>query len=333
MSSINKFRRILTLLQCLQSGRKYSTTQLMGICDVSRRTIFRDIKLLQDAGVEILYDSTSLGYWLPGQWLLPATHLSLSETLSLLLLTQEAGRVGHSVPFMETARTAALKLQSSLPSHLIHDASTLTSAIAIETEPLADLCGQKEYYDQILEAISHHQKIRITYDSFAESKVIRTLLDPYQLLFRRHTWYVIGRSSLHRAVRTFHLGQVQETQLTSLKFEIPPRFNLKRYFGNAWNLIRERESRSQIWLRFQPLVARNVAEVLWHHSQELTWNADGTLDFRALVDGINEMSWWVLGYGQYVEVLEPESLRNLIRERSQAMHEMYSLKKTKRRKR
>ena len=60
------------------------------------------------------------------------------------------------------------------------------------------------------------------------------------------------------------------------------------------------------------MVAQNVAEVNWHKTQKLTFNTDGTLDFQVTVSGLNEISWWILGYGDQAEVLQPPELRRLV---------------------
>ncbi len=72
------------------------------------------------------------------------------------------------------------------------------------------------------------------------------------------------------------------------------------------------------------MVARNVAEVVWHKTQQLTRRDDGTLDFQVRVSGLHEISWWILGYGDQAEVLKPASLRRLIAEHAGRMVEMYN---------
>ena len=55
-------------------------------------------------------------------------------------------------------------------------------------------------------------------------------------------------------------------------------------------------------------LAGTVAEVQWHPSQKVTWLYDGQIDFHVRVDGLGEIAWWILGYGDQVEVvsgLEP----------------------------
>jgi predicted DNA-binding transcriptional regulator YafY len=327
MSSIGKIRRLLSLLERLQSGRTHSAPQLAALCGVSRRTVFRDLSTLQQAGIRVLYDAARQGYWIPAQSYLPPADLTLAETLSLLLLAQEAGARDRGIPFQEVARDAALKLQSNLPERLRAEADDLLATQAIHSEPLADLSNGRQHYRRLLEGATGRKKIRLEYQSFAEQAVIRTLVSPYQMLFRRHAWYVIGRSSLHRSVRTFHLGRIISSAATEDGFEIPPRFSLKRYLGNAWNLIRERAARTDVTIRFQPLVAQNVAEVCWHATQKIAWNDDGTMDFTATVDGIQEISWWVQSYGDQALVLSPQSLRDLIAGRARNLVRRYSGKR------
>ena len=51
---------------------------------------------------------------------------------------------------------------------------------------------------------------------------------------------------------------------------------------------------------------------MWHKTQRLESLEDGTLDFHVTVSGLNEISWWILGYGDQAEVLQPVQLREMI---------------------
>ena len=67
-----------------------------------------------------------------------------------------------------------------------------------------------------------------------------------------------------------------------------------------------------VHLHFDPKVAGNVAEVRWHRSQRVQWNDDGSMEFHVRVDGLGEITWWVLGYGDQVEVVAPAALRRKV---------------------
>jgi proteasome accessory factor B len=165
--------------------------------------------------------------------------------------------------------------------------------------------------------------VRIVYDSFSENSLTRLRLCPYRLLFSRHSWYVIGRSALHREVRTFNVARIKMLTELDETFQVPRGFSIERYLGNAWHLIPEPGPDHEVAIRFRPLVARNVAEVTWHKTQRTTLRDDGSLDFHVRVSGLREISWWILGYGDQAEVLKPAALRQLIAERADRMLQMY----------
>ena len=53
-----------------------------------------------------------------------------------------------------------------------------------------------------------------------------------------------------------------------------------------------------VCIRFSPKVTRNVEEVLWHPTQQTSLIEDGSLRYEVDVDGLDEIAWWVLGYGK-----------------------------------
>nr|MCZ6811467.1 WYL domain-containing protein [Planctomycetota bacterium] len=60
-------------------------------------------------------------------------------------------------------------------------------------------------------------------------------------------------------------------------------------------------------------LARNVAEVRWHKTQQSQLQPDGSCVLRFRVNGLNEIKWWIIGYGDQVVVHEPPELRNALR--------------------
>jgi len=67
----------------------------------------------------------------------------------------------------------------------------------------------------------------------------------------------------------------------------------------------------------------HVVEDVWHKTQQVLHKEDGTLDFRVQVSGLGEISWWVLGYGDQAEVLQPPQLRQIVAERAARMAQKY----------
>lgn len=193
----------------------------------------------------------------------------------------------------------------------------------VQPPPTNPLVGCRPAYEQLLDAIANRRSVRIRYDSLKEDAEIITKLSPYRLFFSQRSWCVIGRSSLHRGKRTFHLGRISQLELLDDRFQIPRGFSIERHLGNAWHMIPEKGPDRDVVIRFSKLVAQNVAEVNWHKTQRLVLHDDGTLDFRVTVSGLNEISWWILGYGDQAEVHEPPQLRQMIADRARRMAEKY----------
>jgi proteasome accessory factor B len=316
--NLTRVQRLLKLTGLLQAGRGYNADALAQTCGVSRRTIFRDLDALRESGIPLLYDEQQQSYRLPGATFLPPTNFTPQEAMALIVLCQDLGEDAQ-VPFFTAARQAAVKLQSSLPGRLREHLLAAAGNVKIRMPPRNPLHGQEPVYEQLLEASSRRCCVRIRYDSLTERELVCTKLSPYQLLFSRRSWYVIGRSSLHRSVRTFNVGRILDLEPLKDRFEVPRGFSLSRYLRNAWHLIPEPGPDHEVLIRFSPKVAQNVAEVQWHKTQQTNLNDDGTLDFSVTVSGLNEISWWILGYGAEAEVVRPERLRQIVFDHARAI--------------
>jgi len=129
-------------------------------------------------------------------------------------------------------------------------------------------------------------------------------------------WYVLGKSSLHKGVCTFKLNQITELRILDKCFIKDVKFDVSEYIGRAWSMAPEGRL-FNIKLRVLPEVAHSVAEVQWHSTQMVTFENDGSAIVEFCVDGLNEITWWILSYGGQVQVLAPQILRQKIIEIAQ----------------
>lgn len=314
--------RLVRLLRLLELEGTRSAKELMKATGASRRTLFRDLESLREAGIEVAYSRRAGGYQLAEPCGFSAGELTSDELVSLVVLAEQVGNDQH-VPFFEPAGTAARKLQSNMAGKEKAQLAELAAAITLVPNGVADLEAKSQLFRQLLEARRGRRVLRMRYASLTEWETIHTKLRPYQLIYSRHSWHVIGRSSVHREVRTFKLSRIETLELLDESYTLPRGFSLRRYLGHAWRIIPERGSDLNVAIRFSPLVATNVSEVIWHPTQRLEPQADGSLVFHATVSGVNEISWWILGYADQAEVLRPARLRKLVADRARAMAKMY----------
>src|SRR5205085_4244228 len=166
----------------------------------------------------------------------------------IVLCHEAASRQG--IHFLDAALIASLKLESLLPAALREELRDKTGRIRVRLHPRAKMDDNASIFRQLIDALSRRQVVHVRYDSATDRRMLELRLSPYQLLFSRHSWYVIGRSSLHREIRTFNVGRIKSLASLEDTFHLPHNFNLDSYLKNAWHLIPEGPD-CRVVVRFQ----------------------------------------------------------------------------------
>ena len=229
---LSRISRIVQILTTLQSGHSYSVDGLTKILGVSRRTIFRDLKELQAIGVPYRFDSKTGGYAIDPEYFLPPVDLNLQEALSLLLLVHKA-RNHLPVPFKNSALMAGLKVENNLPDKIRQYCNATLQNISIKPDSHAPMDLLDKVFSLLQNAIRKKRKVRLHYASFYEGTDITTVLCPCHLMYNKRAWYVIGRSSMHKSVRTFKLNRIRSLQVQNKCFLENKMFDAHEYLGKA----------------------------------------------------------------------------------------------------
>jgi proteasome accessory factor B len=278
--------------------------------------------LLTQAGIPYTFDHSTRRYAAERTILLPPVSLTHAEALALMLVTRNAlGK--HFVSDSAAAASAALKVESMLPQALQDYCGPLLELIEIRHDPASDPTSVHATMPILQSALIKRTKLGARYDSYFERRKIDVVLHPYRLAHIHRGWYLIAFTEKTSDIRTYKVERIVDLELLSERYRIDPTFNLDDYFGNAWLMIRG-DRCYHVKIRFKPMVAGNVDEITWHKTQSTTYEDDGSLLFEADVDGIEEVSWWVLGYGDQAEVLEPPELRELLSRHALRMSAYYN---------
>lgn len=319
--------RFILFLQELHTGVKRTPNEFAQRIGVTRRVFNKYLKQLREPlNLVIKQDEDGFLEIIPGSnILLPPMQFTSEEAFSLIALCQSVQDevTGKALSFFSPAYTAAIKLMTQFPSEIQNLISVCRRRISFKDLPSSNKPEKQDIFYSLLQASAERFCVEIMYDSVYEGRNISTVLMPYKLFFNHHSWYVVGRSFLHQQVRTFNIGRINSLEKMRKKFHIPLGWSLGSYHGNAWNMIRE-EKDYEVRVRFSPMVARNVAEVKWHHTQRTFFYKDGSLDFTVTVSGLREISWWILGYGDQAEVIMPQELREIIARSIMKMGKTYA---------
>lgn len=306
-----RIHRLLRLITLLQSGADLTAEALAREVGVSRRTLFRDLKILEQAGIPYQH-RTGRGYAIVPSFFLPPVNLKVTEALGLMLMAKGTSAYTNQ-PLTTPAAEAVRKLIAMLPEPIRRVCHEMSRRVTMRA-PVSPRANGSDCYPHLQQAIDEQRAVRLEYDSIFDGEPITTVFQPYHLHFDVRSWYVIGHSAKHKQVRTFKLARVKSIALLGQRFSLKKPFDIDAYLGQAWRLIPEGRVYN-IELEFAPKVARNVAEVHWHHTQTHRLLDDGRCRMCFQIDGLEEIHWWVLGYGDQVKVIKPRKLRTMIVER------------------
>ena len=319
--SISRVYRLLRMITMLQGSRKYTAAELARELEVSRRTIFRDLNMLEMAHIPYYFDPEKGGYQINRTFFLPPVNLTLPEALAMLMLTGRL-RGASRLPLLTHASRAAVKLESALPESIRQHVGSVIDNLQASLGPLARHEGLEPTFEQLASALVERKVCRLVYISLFEKKQIVAYVHPLRLAFHGRAWYLLAYSASHGEVRTFKLARIRRLTVTDRTFQPPPPEKVRDHFGSAWSMIPE-GTVHDVQVHFDRPVASNVAEVQWHPSQRVQWNDDGSAEFFVRVDGLGEIAWWVLGYGRHAEVVVPAALRKNVADSARAMATRY----------
>ena len=306
---VTRVHRLLRLITVLQRDEPNTTAGLMRELGVSRRTLFRDLQMLQEAGVPYQHDRAQ-GYRIDKGVYLPPINLTVPETLGLMLLGKSAA-TQRDRPMVAPALSAIYKLIATIPDPIREACGELMAHVSVATDPVTLGDQETRYHTLLQRCIDQGTTCRIVYQSPVEDDGLHAMLCPYALHFVNRAWYVLGYTDVHDEVRMLKLVRFIEIQPTDETSDKPENFRVEDKLGSAWRLIPEGRE-YKIVLEFSKKVATNVSEVLWHNSQEHETLPDGRCRMTFTVDGINEIAWWLCGYGDQVVVVKPPELRDRV---------------------
>ena len=133
-------------------------------------------------------------------------------------------------------------------------------------------------------------------------------IEPYGLLYGNRP-FLVGRTDWkNKTMRLWRLANMSEARVTSESFTRDPSFDLEAYARRSFGTFQEEPV--DVVLRFTDEAKRDASVFLFHPSQTMEENADGSLTVRFTAGGIDEMCWHLITWGENVTVEHPAHLRH-----------------------
>jgi proteasome accessory factor B len=297
--------RILKIQTLLQGNpRGLTTGEIARRTGVNPRTTYRDIRALEAMNVPVYEDNGRIA--IDPNYFIAPVKFTLREAMALLMGVRLMHR--HRDQADPDVADAFTKLAAVLPAPVaeyVH--ATVRQMAARPSNPT---------YSRVLQTVAlswaGHKAVRIWYPT-ANHEVKPRVIEPYFLepSLIGHSSYVVARDRGLKEMRTFKLERITHAEQMPETYQIPEEFDVNKYLAGAWGIFHSGEP-VEVRLRFYPPAAARVKESIWHPSQALSDGPKGSVNMTVTVTGTVEITPWILGWGDAVEILAPQDLRKKI---------------------
>jgi len=283
--------------------------------EVSRRTAERMRDAIRDAfpQTEELVEPGGRKRWrLP-----PGTAGRLADPtiddIGALHRGAELARQSGDLVTAECLDTLSDRLRARLPgpkrARLEPDIAALLEADGVALRPGPRERIPDETLTALREAILAGVWINVDHRARATGLLSRSArLGPLAMLLGEGRQYLVAFSDYAHEVRLFALAGFERIELTEDVFERPKDFNLANWMQRSFGIWQE-DVYNVVW-RFTPEAAADARLYLFHPTQVMTDEPDGSLTVSFRAGGLREMCWHLFRWGDQVEVVSPISLRN-----------------------
>lgn len=230
--NIKRLSRLTAILTQMQSRRLITALKLAEKFDVTVRTIYRDIRALEDAGVPI-YTEEGRGYSLMEGYRIPPVMFTEDEA-NAIITAEFLIRSCKDESLIREFTSAVQKLKAIIPEDLKNRVERLEERMGI-SKTYTDLSDKSKCLLEIQKALVERRVVRINYTNQADQKTVREL-EPFAVYSSANgDWLLVAHCRLRKDFRTFSLTGIEEIHFTGENFE-PSALTfvqyLKKVYGN-----------------------------------------------------------------------------------------------------
>lgn len=292
-----QINRLLEIVYILLDKKTITAKELSEHFEVSQRTIYRDIDTLSAVGIPI-YTTKGKGggISLLDNFVLNKSILSEKDQLEILSSLQSLNAL--NVPDVEPV----------LKKLTIMFDKNNSNWIDVDFSQWGSGTIEKEKFNKLKTAILNRKVVVFDYYSSYGEKTERTI-EPIRILFKGQAWYVFGFCRTKEECRIFKINRIKNLTPTNETFERHVQEDIWRYPQDMTNNLTDKMV--PLVLKIDPCMAYRVYD---EFDQEfILKNQDGSFTVTAIYPENEWVYGYVLSFGNFVEVVEPEYVREIIK--------------------
>lgn len=303
-----KIDRLIGIIMYLLNRDKVTAKELAERFEVSTRTIVRDIDALGLAGIPVVSDvGVNGGYAILDTYRLNRSIVTADDYLNVI----------SSLKGMCSAYENK-KIEATLEKVMAVGNAPKNQSIFMDLSVCREGENTDVYLKTIEQAIADKRVIAFDYTG-ADNVCSARETEPLALSYKWYAWYLFAYCKYKQDYRIFKLSRIQKLKILEKNFE-KIHSDIAVLLEKKWG--EDGRRRYQIKLRCKGNVRTAVGEYL--KGNVIEEYPDGDFLYSFIVPE-NERMWFslLLGFGNEVEVLEPEELRARLKEKSEEIFRLY----------
>lgn len=304
MESVNRFDRIVAILVQLQNKRVVKAQELADRFQISLRTVYRDIRSLETAGVPIVSEA-GVGYSIMEGYRLPPVMFTQEEAASFVA-AQKLMQNFTDKTLGKHYETAMYKIKSVLRGKEKDWVESLEKHIRFFPTQEIFNPNVANAMEIILSSIAEQQQVFLKYTSLQIDHAVDRVIEPVGIFNENNFWYVLAYCHLRKDYRQFRTDRIQAIKRTEIPYE-------KKH--SSLEELRSKDTRTK--LKVKIIVDKTIAKFLGNKKNY------GLIDEKSVAKGIemtflvddldNGFARWYLMYGDFAQILEPPELKERMR--------------------
>ncbi|MFN8843464.1 MAG: helix-turn-helix transcriptional regulator [Chryseotalea sp.] len=314
---MNRIDRLTAILIQLQTKKIVKAEEIASRFEISLRTVYRDVKALMEAGVPIGSEAGK-GYFIVDGYYLPPVMFTQDEAGAMVM----AGKLVDSFtdPSIKKAfQSSLLKvkavLQQAEKNHVADLEDHIEVLPTLATQPITG-----KFLNEIRNAIVSRKVISLLYTSQYQQETTQREVEPIGLFYYSMSWHLIAWCRLRKGMRDFRTDRIVNLTVKEEQFTPGDIVTLQDYF----NSIRENHAdMQQVVVVFDRKTATYVTNSRYYFGFVREEYTDEGIRMYFLVGQLPGMARWLLAYADAIEIEEPLSLKETMRNIVQELVQIY----------
>jgi predicted DNA-binding transcriptional regulator YafY len=304
--------RMLAITVILLNRDRISARELADRFEVSVRTIYRDVDAIGLAGIPITsYAGKQGGFKIIDSFKLDSQLLTMKDMLAILSALKGINATLEN----EELNSAIDKISCLIPDDKTNLLEDHLQHISIDILPWGTQKKQQKFLKQIHNSVSENSIIEFRYEN-SKGEIKERKIEPMTLIFKGYAWYLFGFCLYRNDYRLFRLSRMKDVNILNEKFDRKAKTH-KEYFKES----DKSEKLTKIILKCSNKIKQKTIEYFGEDNVEIQENGELIVNFSAPED-----EWIysiILSFGEYSEVLEPERVRDIIKEKAKKIVSLY----------